>query len=243
MNYIINYIIWLVLGGMLWAVPVWAADITFSCDSDVSDCGLSSSDPIFDVDDMMPGQTVIKTIEVQNNSSADDCNFLLGLSGGTVTPVEFVDRLFTAVRDGADDDKFGKSSGDTANDDKNLSDLFGGSPGEEIGTIEANTSEEFDWLVTFDANAGNEFMNAEISFTAEMTGECGVVSPTTLGASTNGTGGISGLLTKFPVTGIVGGAKWLAGDEQGWSRVAALLLAVVAGVWLSVWVVRKGKAI
>ena len=239
MNKLLLHSMWLVLAGALFAAPVWAADLTFSCDSDNSDCGLSSTDPIFDVDNMLPGETVIKTLEVKNESSVDDCNFFLRLSDRSVQPVEFDNRLFTAVRDKDGNDKYGATDGDTAKDDKKLHDMFGGSEVDMIGVISAGATQEYKWFVTFDTAAGNEFMNAEISFAANLTGECGEETPTptpppgaVAGASTNGPGGTV-LGAALAPTGV-----WR--ERALWLAMLAGLIMMMGGIY--VWERSKNRA-
>lgn len=241
---------------LLSPVGALAADVTFTCNSDIGDgdCALSSSDPIFDVDNMAPGQSVIKSIEVKNESSADDCDFYLSLSGRSIQPDEFDNRLFTALRDNDDNDKYGATDGDEAKDDKKLHDLFDGAGVGKIDTILANTTKEYDWLVTFDEDAGNEFMGAEVSFDAELTGECGEeVSDgppggppgMTLGAITSGPPPgdmINGLLDRFPVAGAESAAAWLQGKGMDWPRVGAALIAAALGIYLVTRLSRLAKA-
>lgn len=239
---VMNKLIYLLGAGLL-LVPVVAvaADITFTCNSDIADCSLSSSDPIFDVDNMVPGESVIKSIEVKNESSEDACDFYLRLSDRSVQPIEFDDRLFTALRDNDDNDKYGATDGDKAKDDKKLHDLFGGAEVGKIDTILASTTKEYDWLVTFDEDAGNEFMGAEISFAAEMTGECGEEEPSPspspqvggmMDDGGEGPGVTGGLLTRFPVAGMESAAKWLEGKGMDWPRIATAVLAAVLSVIL-----------
>lgn len=217
----------------IFAMPVYAADLTFTCDSD--ECSLSSEDSLFDVKSFLPGDSVKKEIAVKNERN-EECEVFLHIDKDSVTPDEFDDRLLTAVRS-QDDDVYGESDGDTARDNKSIANIFG-EDSISLGTVDSDTEKVFQWLVTFDTNAGNEFQGAKLSFNADVSATC--VEPEVLGASTvsnisltgtGGTGQVAGASTVGTVLAATG--AWRERVLYTGVALGVLMMGIAFYVWTS----------
>ena len=187
-----------------------AADKTVVCDGSGCDSG---SDALFEETNIVPGDSVTQSIEVDNSDNPDDCGLTLQTKNDIEgeEPGDFATKLFTVIKDGGVD-VFGVRDGnDKAADDKNLADVFTAGP-VSLGTIAAGATNTFDWTVTFGSGAGNKYQSAETEFDFDLVFECGEPEVLALG----GVGG--------PV-----GAPVCTDAEPGLSTNFAVLAGLGAG--------------
>lgn len=258
-----NRLIFIIGIALLLAAPglAAAADLEVTCVASgggISCSSVPASGPLFDEDNVLPGDTVTRDLKVINEYS-QSCALEVDTKDETVTTANFTDELFTVIKDTVD--RFGVSDGAKAVSVKNLSDVFAAGP-IALGTLAANSVTDYQWVITFDPAAGNVWQGANTTFNFDAIFSCseGQVSgdgngdntdccpgadptvspspsppPTVLGAATDGGGSASGGLTRFPVTGVEGIDKWLQGSDRNWSRVVVGWLAVVL---LAYWIIR-----
>lgn len=239
-----------------------AADVTVNCVTSgggVSCEAIPAGGLLFNDNNLVPGGTVIRELEI-NNSHGEACVFEINAKSKERDELNLADRLFTVIRDTSD--WYGVSNGSAAANNKTLSDVFAAGP-ISLGTLAANSITSYEWAVTFDIAAGNEWQNVETVFDFDAVFTCneggggggdeedccpgpdpleggGVVLGTT---SSSPPGAIAGaLFSRFPVTGKVGTAMWLAKDGDNWSRVMSGAIAVVLSLYL-VFRARRQKRI
>jgi hypothetical protein len=226
---------------MLLIVPsiVLAEDLLVVC-AWGGDCNMSpDNEPLFDENDLKPGDNYEQNFEVRNERS-EACALTFDVDETEQEPNNFAQRLFTVVKEGSKN-WYGLAGGSgTAADDKNLDELYGADP-TDLGIIESDSTRNFKWIVTFDREAGNEYQKAETKFDFDLSFECEVLPSEgrILGMNGGLPGAIAGsLLSRFPATGRNGEAVWLAKDSADWTRVMSGILAVVLGLYLiykTVW--------
>lgn len=263
--------IFYLLSAVLLLVPVaaLAADLEVTCETNIGGGGVTcdstpSNGALFDEDNLLPGDTVARSLRVTNNHD-EPCGFELDTKNEVVGAFSLAGRLWTVIRDAAGD-RFGISdgSGGAANN-KTMSDAFGAGP-IALGTLAKDGSvTDYEWAVTFDETTGNDWQNETATFDFDMTFTCdeGVVGGTgdegdccpgpdepsggqILGvvSEEEPPGGIlGGLLDRFPTAGAESAAKWLAGEGKGWSRLVAAALAMMLTAYLMIRVGRlAGKS-
>jgi hypothetical protein len=243
---------------LLVPVVVGAADIVVECvttGGGISCEATPAGTPLFDEDNLVPGGTVIKELEV-NNSHGEACTLELDARSGDVGEVDLADRLFTVIRDVVD--RYGVSDGSAAASNKTISDLFGDSP-VSLGVLAANSITNYEWAVTFDVEAGNDWQDKETIFDFDVVFTCDETEgggggdeqdccpgpdPTPVGGAVQGVvdgkppGVVGALLSQFPVAGELGVALWSAKDEASWTRVMSGIVAVGLSLYLlfrAVW--------
>ena len=231
-----------IIGVVLMASPgvVAAEDLRVVCARD-GDCSVSPDNkPLFDEDDLVPGDNYTQNFEVRNERS-EACELTFDVDETKQEPNDFSQRIFTVIKEGSKD-WYGLGSGsDAAADDKNLDELYGADL-IDLGVIEVDSTRNFKWIVTFDREAGNEYQEAETKFDFDLSFEC-VPEGRVLGVSSSSPGVVAGaLFSRFPVTGRNGEARWLAKDGDNWSRVMSGVLAVVLVLYL-VFRARRQKRI
>lgn len=154
---------------------VYAADVNIVCDEsgDTSDCEITSaSDKLFDVSNWAPGQTISKSIEVKNDDDNDDCDLKMSTDNVTTSPTEFPKMMFTAIK-GNGDLLYGDVdvSGD-ATSTNNLQNIFDSSHIHFGEVTKQGGTVVYDWIVTFDKNAGNDYQGSDVSFDFSINFEC-----------------------------------------------------------------------
>jgi hypothetical protein len=169
----------------------------------------------------------------------------VGVDEMNIDPDGFGDRLFAAVRGAGDNegDLFGTTEDSRATSEKKVVDLRSDDGAEAIDEIPARSTREYEWLLTFDRAAGNEWQGAEVSFAVALTGECGEAGVIAGAASARAerSGRVLGvsssdgaLLVRFPATGSsLRVPLWSFG----------LGLVVLAGLcfWNRVWCAVSGR--
>ncbi|HLD51199.1 hypothetical protein A3K34_01230 [candidate division WWE3 bacterium RIFOXYC1_FULL_40_10] len=164
---IINMLVVLSLIGVAYA----GNDLTLTCSE--TDCILSSSgtlSEIFEEENILPGESFSQNLTVVNGQS-NDCNLVLNTNDEVQTPNGFASRLFTVIKSGATD-VFGVRDGSSAaSSNKNLNEVFT-TTNLGFGTIPHNATTVFNWVVTFDPTAGNEFQGANTIFDFDMNFTC-----------------------------------------------------------------------
>lgn len=154
---------------------VHAQDITVTCDS--SDCVMtpSAGTALFgefeDLNyDIKPGDNITRRITVTNNADKV-CNFSISSATiNTQTPTNFAQNLYTSILLNGND-IFGISNSGVATQARTLSDIFTAAP-IYLSSIDAFSSKQFTWLISFDKTKGNEFQNARIEFDFDMNFSC-----------------------------------------------------------------------
>lgn len=149
-----------------------AVDLVVTC-SDNGPCDMTPNplDPLFDASNILPGDSITRTLTVINEDEDEACNFTMQIIKSTQTPANFAQQLFTAIaKDSVD--FVGVHSGGEAVSGTVLQDLFDFSL-IDMGIISAGATSTYDWTVTFDFNAGNEFQLAETKFDFDMEFSCG----------------------------------------------------------------------
>lgn len=153
---------------LLAAPSAYAADLTVTCSSG-GPCAMSPSGaPLFSYSNMVPGDSVTKTIEVINNNS-DTCSIELGMSDITQSN-SFMDALFSVLYDSIGD-IHGVQSGGQATSAKTLTDVADESP-LPLGVVDTGESKTYTWLVTFDQAAGNTLQGAQTTFSFDLSFTC-----------------------------------------------------------------------
>jgi uncharacterized repeat protein (TIGR01451 family)/LPXTG-motif cell wall-anchored protein len=162
------------------AGQVLAADISVTCDQ-TGPCDMtpSAGAALFDESefpnyDLKPGDTVTRKITATNQGD-ETCFFSLSSATiNTENPAGFSQELHTSIRT-TGGDVFGTTLNNQATNDKSLYDLLtNGLLG--LGVLNSGESLDFDWLVSFDKTAGNEWQKARVEFDFDMYFSCNGVS-------------------------------------------------------------------
>lgn len=158
-----------------------AVDLTVTCDGQ-GPCTTSPSSgaALFEENNFLPGDSVNQQVTVINENEVDNCNLTMDTHSETQTPGDFATRLLTVIKQGAVD-LFNNS----------LDDLFESGP-LPLGIVGAGSTNVYDWMVTFDLNANNDYQLAETKFDFDLSFECGLVptpTPTPAGGGDGGGGG------------------------------------------------------
>lgn len=151
----------------------FAVDLTITCVTH-GPCNMTPNpgDALFNVANMLPGDTEKQTITVYNEDEENECrNLTLNITKTKEDPSDFADEvLYTAiVKDGVN--KFGDEVSGEASSFYLMQDLFDqGSV--DLGSVPAAGSSVIDWYATFEKLAGNHFQNAETKFDFDIYFEC-----------------------------------------------------------------------
>ncbi len=164
--------------------PVYAqtslgTDIVVTCTANSNPCTMtpSSNVALFSESNWLPGDTVTQHLTIDNSGNSESCGLTLSTKSETQEPANFASYLFTSIYHGLIS-LYGTFDGvDRATNDKNLANLFSENP-VFIKNIPAGTIEIYDWTVSFDTLAGNEFQNANTKFDFDMDFRCEEPSPT-----------------------------------------------------------------
>lgn len=172
---------------------VGASDLTVTCANHADPCTTTpgGNAPLFEETNLLPGDTVLRTITITNGDREEACELsLMNLYNHEEVPAGFSERIFTVIRNGGVD-LYGGYAGGMATSLKKISDLFIDTPIDLATVIGPGETEVFDWLATFDITAGNEYQKAKTVFDFEMLFACGVVEegPILTLTKSNDTGG------------------------------------------------------
>ena len=232
--------------GLLFASGVQAADVTFDCDG--SGCDISPSGALFNKSDMIPGDTVAKSIALSNTRTTD-CEVLLSVDAGEQEGNSLASKLFVSIADGVSA-FYGSSSSGSATGDKTLDDLLNLGTPVSLGVVLANSTKNVDWLVTFDPSTGNSYQGVSTDFDFDITAECadGSVAgsgdeqdccpgpdpglppgPPDVGGQVLGASTVSGGVVSGATASKDGFAP--TGNSRFWLRILALVLAIPAFAW------------
>lgn len=157
------------LGLLIMPAAALAGDIDVTCSSG-GPCSLSPANtPLFNTTNMAPGQSVTRTVDVTNNTD-DVCEIGLELDNASVQPQGFGSMLFTLLD--SNGSLYGTSDGSGgATNDKTLDDLFNDGV-INFGDVSDGDTRTYEWTVTFDTNAGNNYQGATFNFDFDMVFEC-----------------------------------------------------------------------
>jgi len=147
----------------LFAKPAFAGnEITITCSS--SGCTKSSNLPIFDEQNIYPGQTFSQTFFVDNNRNGT-CNLTLkGIS--TSSPDVLSQKLLISI--------VGTNNSNSLNiSNYLLSDLVDPTkPNLSLGHVNKNKKNSYLWSTYFDASADNDYQNLSANFSVNFNFEC-----------------------------------------------------------------------
>jgi len=141
----------------LFVAPARAMEIT--CNSEKCE---RNEAKLFEISHFVPGETIKKTLTV-NNQSGDDCHLHLKVLDRSQSG-DFIlaDRLLTKIWD-SHESYFAQASFTNLFIKRDLG----------IGTVANNQQKDLWWEVKFDPNAGNEFQGLETKFDFDFNVSCG----------------------------------------------------------------------
>lgn len=151
----IKYLLSLLAGFVLvflFAPHVLAANLSVSCLAGGPCTITPASTPLFQETGWVPGNSVSRTITVANQDSSQSCDLIMTVQKPTQSPANFASVLLSNINNGS-----------TTFVNSNLNSIFTGGP-ISLDTIAAGSSQIYNWSVTFDPNAGNEFQSANTAF-------------------------------------------------------------------------------
>lgn len=139
-----------------------AVDLTVTCNAN-GPCSISpSSAPLFNETNWAPGDFVTYTVTVVNQDPAQSCNLTLNTTENNSEEVpntpNFASRLFSEI------------SPYYSNTLQNQ--YLAGNV--SLGSIGAGATQIYNWKITFDPNAGNEFQNSITRFNFNLNFTCDV---------------------------------------------------------------------
>ena len=176
-----------------------AEDLTVTC-ADESSCSITfGTPPLFEELNVYPDYTVTRNLTVINDDINDDCSLVLNtFNEDDLNNLSSV--LFTVIKDGITDVYGVRDGAARASSNKNFNDVFSTSD-IPLGTVPSLGTKIYEWVLTFDPSAGNQYQAAETVFDFDLYFECGEpevspspslspsLSPTVAGAASDGTGG------------------------------------------------------
>lgn len=154
--------------------PVMATNATITCDS--SSCTKSTgTDPLFYEENILPGFSATRQVEVVNNRG-DDCNLYFKAYNPRFDIL--ADKIFITHA----------SVTQTLRDFTDNTNYF-------LGTLTPGQTATYSWQALFDPTAGNEYQNKQVIFDLDFTFECDLLptpTPTSTSGTSTGDGGDSG---------------------------------------------------
>lgn len=155
--------------------PVYAADVDIVCNEsgDTSDCNITSpSNKLFEVSNWAPGQTILRSLQVTNDDHNDDCDLEMFTDNEATNPAGFPGVMFTAIKGNGNLLYGDLDLGGNATPTKDFQDIFDSSH-ISFGSVRKNGGTVvYDWVVTFDKDAGNEYQNSNVTFDFSINFEC-----------------------------------------------------------------------
>jgi len=145
---------------------VLADDFTVTCYEEGPCEMVEEGEELFYETNWLPGDTVTRTITFINEDPNYDCPLILEVVDSTQDPGDFATKLLTEIKD--------RDTGTIlyGGDSNTLDDLYQAGP-VSLDNIPANGAKYFDWTVTFDSLAGNDYQLAETVFDFDLVFECG----------------------------------------------------------------------
>lgn len=147
-------------GGVFYAIKNnWFSSPTAFAVGDLTvNWGVPEGQPIFTITNATPGDSVARTVSIQNGASTARP---IGIRGEIIQidPTTYSDKLFIRISNNGVN-VYGGNNSKTV---KNFIDE-GGINGISLGTLPSGQSRDYDISITFDENAGNEYQNASITF-------------------------------------------------------------------------------
>lgn len=186
------------------ASHAFAADLMVTCASGGPCITAPTGTPLFSNANLVPGNTVTKSIDVVNNNT-DSCAIELAMNTATQSNNDFVNALFTVISD-TTGDIFGVSSSGAATSAKTLTDVAAESP-VSLGAVAGGDTKTYTWYVTFDPAVGNTLQGAQTEFSFNLNFTCDEQG------SGSGPGGGSG--TVGPSDGDDGGSGDSGNGDEG----------------------------
>ncbi|MFW6143846.1 MAG: hypothetical protein ACOC4Z_02950 [Patescibacteria group bacterium] len=147
--------------------------LQITCEQGETQCIVepSRTDPLFDEDNLYPGEEVTRQIEVTNNRdevcyfSIDEFSDVEDSLADSDSELRFADVLFTEISVGED----------SLISERSFTDLFESVDSDPLFLvdIDAEESKTFDWSVRFDESAGNGYQAVDLGFDFDWTFQCG----------------------------------------------------------------------
>lgn len=154
-------------------------DLTFACLENSSYCTVTpNGTPLFDDNINAPGNSLRQSITIINDRP-DSCNLYYQARANLFSNTFLNNVLNLAITNRTLGSQlvFGNISHNQATTDRNLADFI--SLGNiYIQTIPAKTTYLYDWLITFDSSAGNEYQAKRTNFDLSIQVECDAILAT-----------------------------------------------------------------
>lgn len=151
--------------GLFFTRPVFAGnDITITCNSGASECTISPNLPIFNEANIYPGYTTSQNFYVDNNRNGT-CNLTLKATSNSESDL-LSSKIFINI------------TGTNNSNDLNIShyllqDLLDPlKPKLSLGHINKNQKNNYQWTITLDRSADNNFQNLISNFSVNFNFEC-----------------------------------------------------------------------
>jgi len=179
---------------MISADAIHAADFNVTCSSSGDLCS-NSGGKLFNETNFAPGSSVTKTVQVDNYNNHEGCDFYVVANNiyQSADPGDFIDKLFLSIRDkDSDIDLVGVQDGyGNATNLTSLSYIYNNWV--NLGYINSGTIKLYEWVITFNSDANNEYQGNELSFNLDLNFTCG--SPPSDNAFTDTSSAILGVTT------------------------------------------------
>lgn len=150
---------------------VLAVDFSVTCAQDGPCTMVPDKTPLFYEKNWLPGDSVTRTITFINEDSRYSCPLTLETYNQKQTPSDFATKLLTQIVDRSNGVLVYGGGGKTLNDLYQAGII-------SLGNIPASGTKYFDWTVTFDPLAGNNYQAAETVFDFDLIFSCGSPLPT-----------------------------------------------------------------
>ncbi|MFA5623183.1 MAG: hypothetical protein WC981_03065 [Candidatus Dojkabacteria bacterium] len=161
---------------------ILAADLEITCHPTANKPSINiTNGTLFDIQNLMPGQTSVKTLKVVNTDTQNTCKISFKGEGSTNTLTNNIYIAFSEI--------YGNIVDGKATSHKNISDFIT-QPAVQIANLGPNQTIERDLILTFNENSGHELSKSDTNFNIRIISEWGPeTTPTqkqgeTLGEST-----------------------------------------------------------
>ncbi|OGD63878.1 hypothetical protein A2160_01440 [Candidatus Beckwithbacteria bacterium RBG_13_42_9] len=176
-KYLASALMAILLNGYM-ASSALAADFTVFCNdtsATTGDCYISPlpNQNLFYETNWLPGDTITRNFTVDNTDNPDACDLLMRTRNETQTPGDFATKLWTVIKQSIDDLYGVRDGADRAASNQTLNNLFNESGYISLGTIVAGGTKVYNWTVTFDFLANNDYQNAQTQFDFDLSFACG----------------------------------------------------------------------
>ena len=157
------------------AAPKFLTGTAYAAGDLTIDWGVPTGDPIFVVENMLPGDQESRVVEVTNNATISRQVAIRGVK--TLETLNFSTVIDFVIKKGVTD-IYGGTSATGAKTLKQFFQDSGAPQGLPLANLAPSQTETFTFIATFDQDAGNEFQNAKVVFdliigvSAEIPADC-----------------------------------------------------------------------